>query len=134
VERGDYLANGPALCGMCHSPRDFLDGMALKGEAFSGCLAPEPGQADPTIEACAPNLTPHPTAGHITGWSEDQFVARLKSGTFVTHESPMPWANFANMTEVDLRSIYRYLRSLPPSGRVTGPPVRQVGSFTMPEP
>lgn len=134
IERGSYLANGPALCGMCHSPRDFMDGMALKGEAFSGCFVAEPGHDDTSIEVCAPNLTPHPKAGHIADWPEDAFVARFQSGKFTSTESPMPWANFANMTEGDLRSIYRYLRSVPASARTPGPPVRKVGSFTMPEP
>ena len=45
----------------------------------------------------------------------------------------MPWFNYSNMTETDLRSIYRYLRSLPPSDRNSGPPMRAVGSFEMPE-
>ncbi len=131
VERGSYLANGPAMCALCHSPYDFLDGMALKGDAFSGCFAAEPGHEDTTIELCPPNLTPHPTAGHITGWSEDVFVARMKSGAFTSKDTTMPWVNFSNMTEVDLRSIYQYLRALPPSARDPGPPVRKVGSFTM---
>lgn len=130
-KRGEYLANGPALCVGCHSPYDFLDGMTLEGPKFSGCLAAEPGHEDTSIETCAPNLTPHPTAGRITSWSEDQFLARFKSGVFTTKESPMPWMNFSNMTETDMRSIYRYLRSLPPSPRDPGPPVRKVGTFEM---
>lgn len=132
VARGSYLANGPALCSMCHSPNDFLDGMTLKGDAFSGCFEPEVDHDDPTIEVCPPNLTPHPTAGHITTWSEDMFVARIKSGAFTSLQTPMPWANFSNMSEVDLRSIYRYLRARPPSARNPGPPIRKVGSFPTP--
>lgn len=134
VERGSYLANGPALCAACHSPMDFLDGMALKGDLFSGCFEPEPGHEDTTLEICPPNLTPHPTAGFITSWTEDVFVARFKSGASTSKESPMPWTNFSNMTDDDLRSIYRYLRTLPQSARNPGPPVRKAGSFTMPPP
>lgn len=132
-KRGEYIANGPALCFGCHSPYDFLGGMALKGDKFSGCFEPEAGVDDTSIETCAPNLTPDPKAGHITGWSEDEFTARFQSGAFTSKESPMPWVNFSNMTETDIRSIYRYLRSLPPSPRLTGPTVRKVGSFTPPE-
>jgi mono/diheme cytochrome c family protein len=133
-KRGEYLANGPALCFACHSPYDFLDGMKLTGAKFSGCFEPEPGHDDTSIETCAPNLTPDPNAGHITAWSEDMFLARFRSGAYTTQESPMPWVNFSNMTEPDLRSIYRYLRSLPPSPRATGPTVRKVGSFQAPKP
>lgn len=131
--RGEYLANGPALCFACHSPYDFLDGMALKGTKFSGCLAAEEGHDDTSIETCAPNLTPDPKAGRITSWTEDELVMRFKSGAFSSTESPMPWMNFSNMSETDIRSIYRYLRSLPPSPRDPGPPVRKAGSYEMPE-
>lgn len=133
VARGEYLANGPGLCVGCHSPFDFLAGMKLAGAKFSGCLEPEQGHDDTSIEVCAPNLTPDPKAGHITGWSEDVFVTRFKSGAYRSKESPMPWTNFSNITDSDLRSIYRYLRSLPPSPRATGPTVRPVGSYAMPE-
>jgi hypothetical protein len=36
----------------------------------------------------------------------------------------MPWGAFARMTEDDLRSLYRYLRSLPPTSKAVGPPVQ----------
>ena len=132
-KRGEYLATGPALCIGCHSPYDFMDGMKLKGEKFAGCLEAEKGHEDPKIELCPPNLTPHPTAGHIFAWTEDAFVARFKSGAYSSKDSPMPWANFGNMTDGDLRSIYRYLRALPPSARASGPPIRPAGSFKMPK-
>lgn len=131
--RGEYLANGPGYCYACHSPYDFLGGMKLTGSKFTGCFEPEAGIEDPTIESCAPNLTPDANAGHITSWSEDMFVARLQSGAYTSTDSPMPWTNYSNMTSEDLRSLYRYFRSLPPSPRVTGPTVRKIGSFTPPK-
>lgn len=125
VERGEYLARGPAMCQHCHSPVDMMDGLNLVGAAFSGCFEPEPGTASPEkMEICPPNLTPHPTAGHITGWTEEAFVGRMKSG-FSHPETRMPWRNFARMTDSDIRSIYRFLRTLPPVDRVTGPPIRE---------
>jgi hypothetical protein len=36
----------------------------------------------------------------------------------------MPWGAYAHMTDEDLRSIYRYLKSLPPTRRDTGPSVQ----------
>jgi len=133
AKRGEYLATGPGLCVACHSPYDFRAGMKLAGAKFSGCFEPEVGHDNPSIEICAPNLTPDPTVGHIRNWTEDQFVMRFKSGAFTNPESPMPWVNFSVMTEQDLRSIYRYLRTLPPSPRDVGPPVRAAGSHPPPK-
>ena len=39
----------------------------------------------------------------------------------------MPWENFAEMTDADVRSLYRYLRSLPPVSAVAGPSHRPAG-------
>jgi mono/diheme cytochrome c family protein len=128
VARGEYLARGPARCAGCHSPFDMLDGNALKGELMSGCLQPEPGRDAPELEGCAPNLTPHPTRGHINTWSEDDFVARFSLGTGHS-ASVMPWRDFATLTEVDKRSLYRWLGTLPPADRDVGPPIREVGSW-----
>ena len=58
--------------------------------------------------------------------TEDQFLGRIKTGrSFIS--SIMPWENFSRMTESDLRSIYRYLKSLPPVDKDTGPSYRDVG-------
>ena len=71
----------------------------------------------------APNLTPDPKTGHIIHWSEDQFVMRFKAGS-VYADSPMPWTEFMRMSEDDLRSIYRYLKSVEPCENYTSPVVR----------
>jgi mono/diheme cytochrome c family protein len=127
VERGRYLAEGPAFCFGCHSPTDPMNGFAIKGAPFSGS-DPEPDSHDPGFEIVAPNLTPHPTAGHITGWDEEQFVARFRAGRIYSG-STMPWEGFGRMTEEDVRSIYRYLRMLEPVDRNVGPTRRSKGSF-----
>ena len=77
------------------------------------------------MEYWPPNLTSHPTG--ITGQlDEDTFVARLKSGR--RHASSiMPWENFGATSDADLRSVYQYLRTLPPVDRDEGPTYRKVG-------
>jgi mono/diheme cytochrome c family protein len=130
--RGEYLAKGPAMCMTCHSPHDFMDNMKLHGPVGSGCYAPEPGKDAPELEVCAPNLTPDPKTGHIVSWDEAKFVERLKGG-FATPATVMPWGNFAAMTDHDLKSIYLYLKSLPPAERDVGPPIREKGSWSPPE-
>jgi mono/diheme cytochrome c family protein len=125
VERGRYLAEGPARCEGCHSPFDVAT-MTPKGAPFSGSSEAEPDFQESGFEFVVPNLTPDKESGHITGWSEDQFVARLKGGR-VFAGSKMPWDNFGRMTESDMRSIYRFLRTLPPTKHVIGPTHRKVG-------
>ena len=76
-------------------------------------------------EFVPPNLTSHPTG--ITGkLDEDQFLARIRAGRVYT-SSIMPWENLGQMTDSDLRSVYRYLRSLPPVDRDVGPTYRDAG-------
>jgi mono/diheme cytochrome c family protein len=128
VERGRYLALGPANCSGCHTPLDPMAGFAPAGPPMSGAFAPEPDATDPNFEIAAPNLTPDPATGHITSWTEDAFVARFLGGRLV-RGSPMPWENFQRLTEADVRSVYRYLRTLEPVEHNVGPTRRPVGSF-----
>lgn len=127
IERGRYLANGPAMCAGCHTPLDPMAGFAPTGPAFSGG-EPEPDAAMAGYEVVAPNLTPDPTTGHLASWSEDQFVSRLRAGRSVVG-SYMPWEAFARMTDEDVRSMYRYLQTLDPVERDVGPTHRPAGSF-----
>lgn len=111
VERGKYLANSVANCNGCHTRRSLRTGEQL-GVTFAGGMELE-SHTHPGTTFVTPNLTPDPASGHIATWSEDVFVARFRNG--VTTPSPMPWALFATMTDDDLRSLYRYLESLPPA-------------------
>lgn len=124
LERGEYLADHAALCTVCHTAMDPMSG-AIVGEKAGGSL-PDPSHgADSDKEFVAPNLTSHATG--ITGqWDEDRFVARFAHGR-VHISSIMPWENFKNMTDGDMRSIYRYLKSLPPVDNDPGPTYRDVG-------
>lgn len=119
LERGAYLAAGPALCRGCHSPFDAMAGFKLSGVPFSGAAEAEPDGTDPSYEIIAPNLTPDPETGALASMSEDGFLNRMRAGR--RHAgSTMPWENFAQMTDADLRSIFRYLKSLPPTRRSVG--------------
>ena len=108
VEHGAYLANAVANCVKCHSVIDLKTG-GIVGEPFAGGGKME----SQGMTFISPNLTPDAKTGWITRWSEDDFVARFKSGSSITG-TPMPWRSFSNMSEDDLRAIYRYLRTLPP--------------------
>ena len=70
-----------------------------------------------------PNLTPDARTSPIGTWTEDTFVARFRQGELVSG-TPMPWGAYARMTDEDLRSVYRYLRTLPPFEHATGPVIQ----------
>jgi|GEM_PF-122191 len=109
INRGRYLVDGPAHCGTCHTPRNFMlapdSKNYLGGGAVSGWWAP--------------NITPDPVGG-IGGWSEQEVVNYLKTG-HVRDKSqangPMAEAvefSFRYMNDADLRAIAAYLRTVPP--------------------
>lgn len=120
VERGKYLAEGPALCMGCHTPLDPMAGFAIAGEPFSGGSEHEPDPTDTDFGIVAPNLTPWEGGGRIGVWTEDQFLERMRGGRAYAG-SKMAWEAFAGMTDTDLRSIYRYLKTVPVSTRDPGP-------------
>ena len=125
IERGRYLALGPGACGACHTPTDNL--FRPNGPALSGGTIPQPDETAADHEFVPPNLTPDSATGQIAGWSEEQFVARFRQGR-VYPGSRMPWENFQRITEDDTRSLYRFLRSIPPVRHVIGPTYRKVGA------
>jgi mono/diheme cytochrome c family protein len=123
VARGAYLANDVSSCVSCHTDRG-PDG-ALVGPPFSGGQRMDVA-ADPTRVFVTPNLTPDAATSPVGQWSEDAFVARFTMGEQVPG-TPMPWGAFARLANEDVRAIYRYLRSLPPTHNPTGPPVQTKG-------
>jgi mono/diheme cytochrome c family protein len=119
IPRGRYLANDVGACVTCHTDRQSGE---LVGPRFAGGQRME-FAGDSTRVLVPPNLTPDPATGRIASWSEDVFVARFRGGSSVP-ETIMPWGAYSRMTDDDLRAIYRYLRSLPPTRRDTGPSVQ----------
>ena len=120
-ERGEYLANKVASCVACHTERSTRDG-SLIGPRFAGGGRLDVA-ADPTKVYVSPNLTPDPKTSVIGAWSEEMFVARFRSGEAIPG-TPMPWGAYGRMTDDDLRGVFRYLRSLPPVERDTGPRIQ----------
>lgn len=123
AEYGRYLTHAVGNCIMCHTKVDLRTG-EFAGAPFSGG-AVHPSERDPALSFVAPNLTPHPRDGWLEGWSEQAFVARFKGGR-VHADSPMPWEAFRNMTDDDLRAVYRFLRTLPASPGGPDPKKREV--------
>ncbi|AOP34161.1 hypothetical protein A0128_10070 [Leptospira tipperaryensis] len=110
VAYGEYLANNVANCNGCHTKRNLIG--EFIGEPFAGGAPME--DPDPTKEALTPpNLTPH-AEGRIKKWTEKQFLARFRQGKFISH-SHMPWEAYSNMDELELKAIFKFLKSLKPT-------------------
>lgn len=105
---GQYLAYSVANCNGCHTRRSASGG--YEGDPFAGGneWATESG----TFRS--PNLTPNDTAGRIAKWDYEVFQRRFRTGRLL-EESPMPWENYQQISENDLKAIYSFLRTLKPS-------------------
>lgn len=70
-----------------------------------------------------PNITPHPQAG-IGRWGEADFIRAIRHGKRPDGSNyfpAFPYPSFTMITDNDLRDIWAYLRTLPPSSRVNQP-------------
>lgn len=138
VERGKYLVT-ILVCNDCHTP--FKMGpngpepdmsKMLSGHPESMKMPPPPAPSGPWIWAGAAtntafagpwgvsyafNLTPDKNTG-IGIWTEEMFVKAMKTGkhmgTSRVIQPPMPWPWYGQATEEDLKSIFAYLRTIPP--------------------
>jgi mono/diheme cytochrome c family protein len=66
-----------------------------------------------------PNITPHPHAG-IGRWSEADFMRAMRRGerpNGANYFPAFPYPSFTGIADDDLRDLWVYLRSLPPSTR-----------------
>jgi len=72
------------------------------------------------------NLTPDPATG-IGKWNENIFVEIMKSGQHVNLKRgikpPMPWQDYAKLSDEDLISIFAYLSTLKPISNAVPKPV-----------
>lgn len=104
---GKYLALYVANCNECHTKRDEVGNFV--GEPMAGG-SPFVEKGLPTLTP--PNLTPD-SSSRIFGWSQDLFIKRFRMGKLIPH-SHMPWNSFKGMTDLELKAIYKYLRTLKP--------------------
>ena len=78
----------------------------------------------------SPNLTPHETSG-LGIWTEQMFVDALRTGKHMGQsrpiQPPMPWPAYRHLSDRELRSIYAYLRTIPPIDNLV-PDYREPGA------
>jgi mono/diheme cytochrome c family protein len=111
--RGAYIVEGAAHCGTCHTPKTLLGGdkndQALAGATLQGWFAP--------------NITTDSHRG-IGGWSKDDLVQYLKTGTnnWTLASGPMAEAvthSTSRMTDEDIAAIATYLKDSGEGGSAT---------------
>jgi mono/diheme cytochrome c family protein len=122
VARGEYIVTAASDCIGCHTQRNPIDGSFTGPKLAGGGVLPVEG--DTAHVFVTPNLTPDPRTGRIARWTEDQFVARFRAGK-VYPKSHMPWGLISRASEDDLRSIYRYLQTVPPVVNATGESIQK---------
>lgn len=73
----------------------------------------------------AANLTPDQTGLGL--WTEEMFIKALRSGKHMGDGRPilppMPWENFKNVSDDDLKAIFAYLRTVKPIQNIVHGPV-----------
>jgi hypothetical protein len=118
LQRGKYLVT-LAGCFGCHTRLDVPRLAFIRDSGFAGGMVfNKPANNFKVVSA---NITPDTTTG-IGAWSEEVFLAKFKSyrdkGAYNydpgKYNSEMPWTIFANMTEHDIKSMYKYLRTIRP--------------------
>lgn len=138
VERGRYLVTA-MMCNDCRTPwhvgpkgpepdmTRMLSGHpqnlkmppapAAQGPWIVSMAATNTAFAGPWGVSYAANLTPDQNTG-LGIWREEDFVKAIRTGKHfgVSREilPPMPWSFIRTLTDEDLKSVYAYLRTIPP--------------------
>ena len=106
VARGQYLVEGVAMCGTCHTPRR-ADGTLDRSQWLAGAPVPyQPSQPSVGWPTVAPRIAGLPPA------SNDGMVTLLTTGIWITGKQlrdPMPKFH---MTKADAEAVVAYLKSL----------------------
>lgn len=148
IKRGSYLVTAMG-CDDCHTPKK-MTGQGPEpdlSKRFSGHIANEPiGKVDPSVLkegwilfnmgltafvgpwgiSYAANISSDATG--IGNWSEEQFFTAIRQGKSKGIAEarpllpPMPWQQYRNLSDTDLKAIFSFLKSTTPQeNRVPGP-------------
>lgn len=148
VKHGEYLVNTLG-CDDCHSPKkmgangpELIQELRLSGFPKDGKLpqvdkkALEKGWVlfAPDLTAAvgpwgisyAANLTSDVTG--IGNWNEENFIKSIREGKLKGLDGsrqllpPMPWFNYKNLTDEDLKSIFAFLKTTKPVNNIVNAP------------
>ena len=120
VAHGKYLTRVLG-CATCHSSYN-TDGTLMEGLRFAGGLKWSLGPYGTVVDG---NLTSDKETG-LGNWTDDEIKRCITRGIRKDGSRslpfPMPWTNFAHLSEDDLNAIVAYLRTLPPVYNKIPPP------------
>jgi mono/diheme cytochrome c family protein len=123
LERGRYLGEHVAVCGACHSPRDWSrPGGPIAPDAL-GAGATDVGWLSggpPGVAVPAANLTP---VG-FGAWTDAELAVAITAG--VARDGrllfpAMPFSAYGELGADDVSALLAWLRALPPRGEVVPP-------------
>ncbi|WP_298526557.1 diheme cytochrome c-553 [uncultured Christiangramia sp.] len=149
ISHGEYLVNTIG-CHDCHSPKqmtergpEIIPELALSGYQSGDSLPSFSSEAikngwiqmsgDLTVAigpwgiSYASNLTSSDTG--LGNWSMQRFKTAIREGKLKGDSGgemilpPMPWQNYSELTDKDLESIFRYLKSTKPVENAVHAPV-----------
>lgn len=149
IKRGNYLV-ATIGCDDCHSPKrmgamgpEIIPELRLSGYPQNRQLPPVDSAAmakgwvliAPDLTAAAgpwgvtfsSNITGDTTG--IGTWTEAQFINALRKGKLKGLDNarpllpPMPWQNLAKLSDLDMKSIYTYLLSIPAVKNIVPQPI-----------
>jgi hypothetical protein len=141
VARGSYLVNGPGNCSSCHTAgaRYLTGGNPFNGETKDENITEFLGGKRSVGGILSRNLTPD-ASGLPAGLAFEQFKTTLRTGADQKGLTPftpsmtqdllqnMPWPQYQNLTDYDLRAIYEYLKAIPCVNGGPGLPIDRCGS------
>jgi len=110
LARGKYLVETIMGCGNCHTPRG-PDGPRMELALAGGNVV----ESNPAFTAIAPNITPDRETG-IGGWTDDQLFLAIREGRRPDGSligPPMPFGQYRNLADADVRAVIAYLRTVP---------------------
>jgi len=149
TQRGEYLVNTIG-CADCHSPKKMGErGPEVIGElSLSGHMADQEipavnqeaikngwmlmnsdltAAAGPWGVSFAANITSDETG--IGNWTLEQFMTAIREGKYKGQKTgrdilpPMPWQNFAMLSDEDLKAMFLYLKSTKPVKNAVPAPI-----------
>jgi hypothetical protein len=149
VQMGEYLVTIMG-CNDCHSPKrmgsmgpEIIPELMLSGypsdrpiekfedpkikQGFAMFYPDLTAAAGPWGISFSGNLTPDETG--IGNWTEEQFKIALTQGKFKGLENgrmllpSMPWLNYKNMKDEDIKAIFLYLKSIKPVKNIVPSPI-----------
>jgi mono/diheme cytochrome c family protein len=113
VERGKYLANHVTVCMDCHGTRDWskFSGPMKPGFEGAGGEVFDKRFGFPGVFT-AKNITPF----NLAGWTDGEIFRTITTGVNRSGKAlfpVMPYQNYAQLDEEDIKAIIAYIRTLP---------------------